>query len=126
MSKRRVTKAVNIGGVKVGGGADVTVQSMTKTDTRDVAVTVRQIHELDMRLEGRELADVGGVAQTDRVQQDAERDILARQLGADAVHAVASHRAEIDLRQRPAPSMAKVGCGYGSGRLRGRCTHDPA
>ena len=47
MSKRRVTKPVYVGGVKVGGGADVTVQSMTKTDTRDVKATVRQIHELE-------------------------------------------------------------------------------
>ena len=47
MSKRRVTKPVYVGGVKIGGGADVTVQSMTKTDTRDVKATVRQIHELE-------------------------------------------------------------------------------
>ena len=45
--KRRPTKPVYVGGVKVGGGADITVQSMTKTDTRDVAATVRQIHELE-------------------------------------------------------------------------------
>jgi (E)-4-hydroxy-3-methylbut-2-enyl-diphosphate synthase len=47
MTKRRVTKPVYVGGVKVGGGTDITVQSMTKTDTRDVAATVRQIHELE-------------------------------------------------------------------------------
>jgi (E)-4-hydroxy-3-methylbut-2-enyl-diphosphate synthase len=47
MFKRRATKPVYVGGVKVGGGADITVQSMTKTDTRDVAATVRQIHELE-------------------------------------------------------------------------------
>ena len=47
MSKRRATKPVYVGGVKVGGGADIAVQSMTKTDTRDVAATVRQIHELE-------------------------------------------------------------------------------
>ena len=47
MIKRRVTKPVYVGGVKVGGDADVTVQSMTKTDTRDVAATVRQIRELE-------------------------------------------------------------------------------
>lgn len=47
MSKRRPTKPVYVGGVKVGGGADISVQSMTKTDTRDVAATVRQIHELE-------------------------------------------------------------------------------
>ncbi|PKB83784.1 MAG: 4-hydroxy-3-methylbut-2-en-1-yl diphosphate synthase [SAR202 cluster bacterium Io17-Chloro-G9] len=45
--KRRPTKPVYVGGVKVGGGADITVQSMTKTDTRDVAATVRQIHQLE-------------------------------------------------------------------------------
>ena len=47
MKQRRATKPVYVGGVKVGGGADITVQSMTKTDTRDVAATVRQIHELE-------------------------------------------------------------------------------
>ena len=47
MNKRRVTKVVDVGGVKVGGTADITVQSMTKTDTRDVDATVRQIHELE-------------------------------------------------------------------------------
>ena len=47
MNKRRPTKPVYVGRVKVGGGADITVQSMTKTDTRDVAATVRQIHELE-------------------------------------------------------------------------------
>ena len=47
MKKRRVTKPVYVGGVKVGGDADITVQSMTKTDTRDVKATVRQIHELE-------------------------------------------------------------------------------
>jgi (E)-4-hydroxy-3-methylbut-2-enyl-diphosphate synthase len=47
MSKRRVTKPVIVGGVQVGGDAPITVQSMTKTDTRDVAATVRQIHELE-------------------------------------------------------------------------------
>ena len=36
MNKRRPTKPVHVGGVKVGGGADITVQSITKTDTRDV------------------------------------------------------------------------------------------
>ena len=34
MQKRRVTKPVYVGDVKIGGDAPVTVQSMTKTDTR--------------------------------------------------------------------------------------------
>ncbi|MBL76091.1 MAG: 4-hydroxy-3-methylbut-2-en-1-yl diphosphate synthase [Chloroflexi bacterium] len=44
---RRNSKPLWVGNVKVGGDAPITVQSMTKTDTRDVAATVRQIHELE-------------------------------------------------------------------------------
>lgn len=41
-----MTRPVEIGGVKVGGGAPVVVQSMTNTDTADVVATARQIAEL--------------------------------------------------------------------------------
>ncbi|MDA1347439.1 MAG: flavodoxin-dependent (E)-4-hydroxy-3-methylbut-2-enyl-diphosphate synthase [Chloroflexi bacterium] len=47
MRSRRVSKALNVGDVKVGGDAPITVQSMTKTDTRDVAATVVQIKQLE-------------------------------------------------------------------------------
>mgnify|MGYP003312406825 CR=1 FL=1 len=47
MIKRRVSKAIQVGDVTVGGNAPITVQSMTKTDTRDVQATVRQIKELE-------------------------------------------------------------------------------
>ena len=40
---RRATRQVNVGGVKVGGGAPISVQTMTKTKTGDVEATVRQI-----------------------------------------------------------------------------------
>ncbi|RPF49690.1 4-hydroxy-3-methylbut-2-en-1-yl diphosphate synthase [Thermodesulfitimonas autotrophica] len=43
---RRVSRPVWVGGVQVGGGAPVVVQSMTNTDTRDVDKTVAQIEEL--------------------------------------------------------------------------------
>ncbi len=43
----RNSRQINLGGIKVGGGAPVTVQSMTKTDTRDVAATVAQIKSLE-------------------------------------------------------------------------------
>lgn len=46
MSQRRATKPVSIGGVQVGGDAPVVVQSMTATDSADVAATLRQIAEL--------------------------------------------------------------------------------
>jgi len=36
-----------VGGVAIGGGAPISVQSMTKTDTRDIPATVRQIRELE-------------------------------------------------------------------------------
>jgi (E)-4-hydroxy-3-methylbut-2-enyl-diphosphate synthase len=44
--ERKKTRPVWVGPVQVGGGAPVSVQSMTKTDTRDVAATVAQIKEL--------------------------------------------------------------------------------
>ncbi|MEX1993872.1 MAG: flavodoxin-dependent (E)-4-hydroxy-3-methylbut-2-enyl-diphosphate synthase [Steroidobacteraceae bacterium] len=43
---RRASVAVRIGGVTVGGGAPVVVQSMTNTDTADIEATVRQVREL--------------------------------------------------------------------------------
>ena len=43
---RRNTRQVAIGGVHVGGDAPVVVQSMTNTDTADVASTVKQVAEL--------------------------------------------------------------------------------
>lgn len=43
---RRATRQVRIGQVAVGGDAPVVVQSMTNTDTADVAATARQVAEL--------------------------------------------------------------------------------
>ncbi|MEW5893476.1 MAG: flavodoxin-dependent (E)-4-hydroxy-3-methylbut-2-enyl-diphosphate synthase [Pseudomonadota bacterium] len=43
---RRPSRRVLVGGVAVGGGAPVVVQSMTNTDTADVEATVRQVAEL--------------------------------------------------------------------------------
>jgi len=45
-SERKPTHAVQVGNVTVGGGAPVVVQSMTNTDTADVASTVQQCFEL--------------------------------------------------------------------------------
>ncbi|MGH7884547.1 MAG: flavodoxin-dependent (E)-4-hydroxy-3-methylbut-2-enyl-diphosphate synthase [Thermodesulfobacteriota bacterium] len=44
----RESRQIAIGGVKIGGGAPISVQSMTITDTRDVASTVAQIKSLEM------------------------------------------------------------------------------
>ncbi|HYY69547.1 MAG TPA: (E)-4-hydroxy-3-methylbut-2-enyl-diphosphate synthase, partial [Terriglobales bacterium] len=44
--QRRKTVTVNVGGVRLGSDAPVVVQSMTNTDTADVAATVRQAADL--------------------------------------------------------------------------------
>src|SRR3989454_7061134 len=47
MINRRKTRQIQIGNVTVGGGAPITVQSMTKTDTRDVQATLLEIWSLE-------------------------------------------------------------------------------
>jgi (E)-4-hydroxy-3-methylbut-2-enyl-diphosphate synthase len=46
MNKRRISHTTTIGGVPIGGNAPIVVQSMTNTDTADVAATVQQIRQL--------------------------------------------------------------------------------
>lgn len=48
MTNRRRSRLINVGSVAVGGDAPVSVQTMTKTDTRDVSATVSQIHEVEL------------------------------------------------------------------------------
>ena len=45
--KRKTTKAINVGKVKVGGNAPISVQSMTNTLTTDIKGTINQIHLLE-------------------------------------------------------------------------------
>src|SRR2546430_7258798 len=47
MITRRQTRPITLGKLKVGGNAPITVQSMTKTDTRDVEATLLQIWALE-------------------------------------------------------------------------------
>lgn len=46
MILRRQTRKIHVGNVPIGGGSPIAVQSMTNTDTRDVAATVAQIGQL--------------------------------------------------------------------------------
>jgi (E)-4-hydroxy-3-methylbut-2-enyl-diphosphate synthase len=72
-TNRRATKQINIGDVKIGGGAPIVVQSMTCTDTADVDATVRQIHQLA------ELGcEVVRVAVPDKEAADALPEIVRR------------------------------------------------
>ena len=43
---RRQAVGVDVGGIKVGGGAPIVVQSMTNTDTADIDATVKQVAQL--------------------------------------------------------------------------------
>jgi (E)-4-hydroxy-3-methylbut-2-enyl-diphosphate synthase len=43
---RRISRQVAVGGVRIGGGAPIVVQSMTNTDTEDATATARQVEAL--------------------------------------------------------------------------------
>jgi (E)-4-hydroxy-3-methylbut-2-enyl-diphosphate synthase len=45
LSTRRVTRQISVGSVKVGGGAPISVQSMTTTKTADVEATLTQVYD---------------------------------------------------------------------------------
>jgi (E)-4-hydroxy-3-methylbut-2-enyl-diphosphate synthase len=45
--KRHSTRRIIVGGIMIGRGAPIAVQSMTNTPTQDVAATVAQIHRLE-------------------------------------------------------------------------------
>ncbi|MDD5678807.1 MAG: flavodoxin-dependent (E)-4-hydroxy-3-methylbut-2-enyl-diphosphate synthase [Kiritimatiellae bacterium] len=66
---RRKSKRIHVGSVAVGGGAPVTVQTMTKTDTRDIRATIAQICDLE-----RAGCDIIRVAVPD---EDAARSLAA-------------------------------------------------
>jgi|TARA_B110000263_G_scaffold81153_1_gene70983 (E)-4-hydroxy-3-methylbut-2-enyl-diphosphate synthase len=44
---RRETRTIKVGDVKIGSGNPITVQTMTKTDTRDIEATVLQINNVE-------------------------------------------------------------------------------
>ena len=54
--RRRKTKEINVGNVKIGGSNSISVQSMTNTPTKDVKATINQINEIAN--EGAELVRV--------------------------------------------------------------------
>ncbi|GAA0683106.1 flavodoxin-dependent (E)-4-hydroxy-3-methylbut-2-enyl-diphosphate synthase [Clostridium cadaveris] len=45
--KRKETRKIKVGNIFLGGDAPISVQSMTNTDTRDVAATINQIKDLE-------------------------------------------------------------------------------
>ena len=68
--KRRKTKIINVGNVKVGGENPITVQSMTNTLTSDVKSTIKQIQEIQS-----EGADIVRVSCPDESSSKALKEI---------------------------------------------------
>ena len=62
-------RQIDVGGVKIGGGAPVAVQSMTKTETADFDATMKQIHAI---------ADAGGDLVRCAVPREKDVDALKR------------------------------------------------
>ena len=77
---RHATRSVNVGGVRIGAGAPIVVQSMTNTDTADVAATVAQV---------RLLADAG--SELVRITVDTPAAAAAVPAIRDALDAAACH-----------------------------------
>ncbi len=69
--KRRKTKTINVGKVKVGGENSISVQSMTNTLTSDVKGTIKQIQELQS-----EGADIVRVSCPDEMSSKALKEII--------------------------------------------------
>ena len=69
--KRRKTKEINVGKVKVGGNNPISVQSMTNTLTTDVKATIKQINEIHS-----EGADIVRVSCPDESSTKALKEII--------------------------------------------------
>ncbi len=69
--KRRETREINVGKVKVGGKNPITVQSMTNTITTDIKATINQINEISS-----EGADIVRVSCPDEPSSKALKEII--------------------------------------------------
>jgi (E)-4-hydroxy-3-methylbut-2-enyl-diphosphate synthase len=87
MIKRKKTKTIYVGNVAIGGENPVSVQSMTKTDTRDVDGTVKQI--LSLQSAGCEIVRL------------AVPDI-------DAAYAIGKIKSKISTLDHPIPLIADI------------------
>ena len=69
---RRESRQIHVGSVPVGGGAPISVQTMTNTDTRDVAATVAQVQAA-----ADAGADIVRISVPDEASSAALKDIVA-------------------------------------------------
>jgi (E)-4-hydroxy-3-methylbut-2-enyl-diphosphate synthase len=93
---RRKTRQITVGGVKIGGDAPISVQSMTTTDTRDVNATVDQIRRLEQAG-----CEIVRVAVVDEAASDALQAIKAR----ISIPLIADIHYNYRLALRSAPSV---------------------
>ena len=69
--KRRKTKEINVGKVKVGGNNPISVQSMTNTLTTDIKATILQINKIHS-----EGADIVRVSCPDETSSKSLKEII--------------------------------------------------
>jgi (E)-4-hydroxy-3-methylbut-2-enyl-diphosphate synthase len=69
--KRRKTKVINVGDVKIGGDNPISVQSMTNTLTTDIKATIKQINDI-----AKEGADIVRVSCPDKESTVALKEIV--------------------------------------------------
>ncbi len=69
--KRKKTKEISVGKVKVGGNNPISVQSMTNTPTTNIQATIKQIHEIQG-----EGADIVRVSCPDESSSKALKEII--------------------------------------------------
>ena len=96
MKKRKKTRQIRVGPVTIGGNAPISVQSMTKTDTRDVRATLAQIGRLTAA--GCEIVRVA-------VPDEAAADALPQIVTGSAIPVIA----DIHFHQKLALAAIKAG-----------------
>ncbi len=100
MGVRRITRQVVVGGVKIGGDAPISVQTMTKTKTDDVAGTVAQI-----RASAEAGVDIVRVTVNDKEAADAMKEIVRQSPVPD--------RRRHSFQPRVRPQGGRSGCSEG-------------
>src|SRR5437763_15812641 len=95
MSSRR---QIWVGGVPIGGGAPVAVQSMTKTETADYDATIKQI---------REIADAGGDIVRCAVPREKDVEVLKRIVVESPIPVVADIHVNYTLAQQAIAAGAR-------------------
>ncbi len=111
--KRRVSRKIWVGNVPVGGDAPIAVQSMTNSDTNDVAATVAQINRLEaagVDIVRVSVPDMDAAEAFGKIKQLVKVPLVA-DIHFDYKIALRVAELGVDcLRINPATSVVKTGC----------------